>query len=391
MKLTVKQMNKKINYIFFMAAIFVQAFVDGYYIADGNEPMAMKVLKYALVAGGIAWGLLQIFRRKHFVFLKELRNVLFAVLTFLLVSLFLILFRDGDLGTCLELIVRYTMSILYAFVLLNVMDFDDIYRLMAYSLAVSIFGFFLEIGTVLFDPSFYSKISFYNSYSPFESSFFAAPSINCCAFFLYYRKNKLISLTSFLFVPLTFKRPQIVFAVIFLLLPLFVDPNKRVKKSTHWLMCLGTVIATVLWYQLMLPESEWIIEGIMGRSTQSLTSGRSTVLRNVLDTGYRYGGLGSSSLVAGRSMEMDLVAFMLEMSLPVLALFVFCFASLSGRRIYTVIVMVFQLFSFMTGSGLYNIMGMLLLYLFFGSVNYLQPDALRMTERKRKWIRIKFR
>lgn len=392
MKLSAKRINKITTYIFFMAAIFMQAFVDGFYIAYGDEPTTLKVVKYALIAGGILWGLLQIFPRKRFVFLKELRNIMLAVFVFLVVSLFLILLQDGNLGTCLELIMRYTISLLYAFVLLNTMEFDDIYRLMTYALVISIFGFFLEKGDNLFNLSFYSQISFDDSFSPFESHYFAAPSINCCAFFLYYRKNKLVSVLSFLFVLLTFKRPQIIFAVLFLLLPLVADPNKRIRKTTHGLICIGTIIGTMVWYWLLLSQNEWILEEVTGLSANEFTSGRSDLLRSLLYNEYKMGGLGSTAVALGRSIEMDLVIFMLEMSFPVMALFVFAFASLSGRRIYAALVLTFQLFSFMTSSGLYNIVGMLLLYLFFGSVNYLQPDALGKIERSRKrWIRIKFR
>ena len=389
MRLSSKQINKTINYVIFMAAYFMQVYVDGRYIAHGQEPTVMKVLKYALVALGIFWGLLQLYGKRRIVFLRELCNILLTVAMFLIVSLFLILLRDGDLGLCLDYTIRYSMSVLYAFVLLNTLDFDDVYRLMTYALAVSVFGFFLETGNALLNWSLYSKMSFSGSYSPFESHYFAAPSINCCAFFLYYRKNKLLSVISFIFVLLTFKRPQIIAAVIFLVMPLFVDPNKKIKKSTHTVMCVATVLCTILWYYFMMPECEWIIEAITGQSTEAFTSGRSSLLRDVVSSSYKMAGLGSSSVVIGRTIEMDLVMFMLEMSLPVMAIFVFCFASLSGRRIYAVAVMAYRLFSAMTGSGLYNITGMLLLYLFFGSVNYLQPDKLKQIERK--WIRIKFR
>lgn len=391
MKLNAKQLNKTLNYTIFIAAFFVQIYLDGNFVAHGQEPMAMKVLRYMLIAVGIGWGILQLSSKKRFVFLRELRNMLVAIFTFLIVSLILILFRDGDLYFCLELTLRYLMSLLYAFVLINLMEFDDIYRLMACALLLSIFGWFLENGNIIFNFSYYSRISFAGSYSPFESSYFAAPSINCCAFFLYYRKNKWLSLLSFLFVLLTFKRPQIIFAIVFFLLPFFANPNKPVKKSIHFAMCIIVIICTVFWYWLMMPEYEWLIEAVTGQGTHALTSGRSIVLRNVLDAGYISRGLGSTNLLVGRGIEMDLVAFMMEMSFPVMALFVFCFASVSGRKLYPVIVMLYRLFSAMTGSGLYNVMGVLLLYLFFGSVNYLNVDALQKTERNRKWIKIKFR
>jgi len=371
-----KQINRISNLLIFAAACFVQTYTDGRYIAAGQEPVLLKLLKYGLIAVGILWGFVQLTGKRYFVFRKELARLLLVFFLFLIWSLFLMLFRGGNLGGCLEYILRYCMSVLYAFVLLNLLEQKDICRLMACALTMSVFGFVLEKGGALLDWQNYARIAFRDSYSPFESSYFAAPSIHCCAFFLYYRKKKMWALVSFLFVLMTFKRPQIVFAVIFLLLPLFTDPDRQIRKSTHFCLCAGTVAAVVLWCWLMLPQQEGIVQRLTGQTAAAFTSGRSTVLRRVLDSGYQMGGLGSSALVMGRTIEMDLVMFLLEMSLPVMALFVFCFASLSGRRLYAVAVMVFQLFSMMTGSGLYNVMGMLLLYLFFGSVNYLQPEVL---------------
>lgn len=380
--------SKKIQYILFMAVFFLQAYVDGKYIAYGQEPFSLKVIKYLLVGGAIVLGLWQLLRRKRFVFLWELRNVLISISTFLVVSLVLILIRDGDLGFCLELILRYALSIFYAFVLLNLLDFEDVYRLMVFFLIISIWGWILQKGDRLLDIATYTKISFENSYSPLESHYFAPSAMNCCAFFLYYKKNRWTQIVSFLFALLTFKRVQLVFAVALLLLPLLADPNRMLKKRTVTLFCVGIILLALGYYAALQPEYEWIIEGLTGQTAQKFTTGRSNSLRTVMESGYKMSGLGTTEAILGHGIEMELISIMLEMSLPVMVLFVFCYVSVAGRKVYPMLVMTYLMVLLLTGSGLYNVFLWTTAYLFFGSVNYLKTKEFHPIRRAR--IRLKW-
>lgn len=380
MKVSKKQLNKMLNYILFVATFFLQSYVDGKYIAYGDEPTNLKVIKYILLGCGILWGFVQVLGKKHLVFLRELRNVMIAIGTFLVVSLVLILFRGGDLAFCLELIVRYTMAIAYAFVLLNVLDFEDIYRLMVFYLVISIYGWALQKGGALLDWNTYMQMSFVTSYSPLESHYFAPAAMNCCVFFLYYKRNKWTQVISFLFALFTFKRVQLVFAIAVLLLPIIADPNRKIKKSAWYLFCGGVILAALCYLALLMPEQEWIIESVTGMSTEDFTSGRSTLLRWLLDSDYQMGGLGTSEAVLGRGIEMELLSIMLEMSFPVMVIFVFSYVSVAGRKLYAMLVMLYLMVLLLTGSALYNVFMWTTAYMFFGSINYL-----KLVEYSPKW------
>lgn len=384
MNIKVSGINKAITYILFIAAFFMQSYVDGYYIARGYEPFNLKVLKYCLVAAGIVWGFLQVFTKKRFVFLKELRNVLIAIFTFFAVSMVLILAQNGDLAFCLELLMRYAMSVLYAFVLLNTIKFEDVYNLMVFFLVISIYGWFLQKGEIIFNLSYYKTISFEDSYSPFESHYFAPSAMNCCAFFMYYRKNKWTQIVSFLFAIMTFKRVQLLFAVCMLVLPRFVDVNRNIKKTSYIGFCVGVVFMTICYYYLLQPEFEWIIEGITGQTANRFTSGRSALLRELLQSNYVMGGLGTSEAILGRGIEMELISIMLEMSFPVMVLFVFCYASVAGRKRYSILVMLYLMVLLMTGSGLYNVFMWTTAFLFFGSINYLRTENFKTWKKRRE-------
>lgn len=371
MRIRLKEFYRITNYLFFIVAFFLQCHVDGKYIARGYEPFALKISKYCVIAIGIFWGFLQLYRKKKFIFVKETISVSFAVAFFALNSFALLFFREGDVGFCVELLMRYEMPILYAFVLLNVMEFDDIYNLMVWVLVLSFYGWFLQKGSMLFDLSNYSKISFSKSLSPFESHYFAPSAINCFIFFAYFKKKNWTKWAAFALVLLTFKRPQIVFACLFLCLPLFIDPNTKVKQWIPIVGCVSTVIFTAVYYMLMLPEGEWIIERIFDQSTSEFTSGRSNVLRTLIDSGYKASGLGTSQAILGRGIEMDLISMVLEMSAVSMVVFVFCYFSISGLKLYSVLAMVYFMFFMVTGSGLYNVFLCLGMFLFFGCANYL--------------------
>lgn len=386
MRMRADNLCRMVNSTFFIGAFFLQSFVDGYYIANGVEPALLKEIKYGLVLGGILWGFLQLSGRKRLVFVKEFRNVLFAVVTMLLVSLLLILVRGGDLMFCLELTLRYAMSVCYAFVLLNVLRFEDVWNLMVCFLLFSVFGWILQMGERLLDASLYLQISFADSYSPFESHYFAPSAMNCCAFFRYYRKNRWTQVVSFLFALMTFKRVQIVFAVLLLLLPVFFDPGRQLRRGTRVMFCVGIVALTLCYYCVLQPEGEWILQKLTGQSADVFTMGRSTLLRRLVDSGYRMGGLGTSEAVLGRGIEMDLISIMVEMSFPVMVVLICCYASAAGRKAYAMMFLLYLMVLMLTGSGLYNVFLWTIAFLFFGSINYLKPEPF---PRRRRRIRIR--
>lgn len=390
MRISAKQLNRITNLLICMAVFFLQAYVDGKYIAHGDDPTVMKLAKYGFLALGIVWGYAQISFKKHDVFLRETLNLLFAFFVFFAVSLVLILLRNGDLGACFELILRYSMSVLYAYVLLNLLSFDDIYFLMEYLLLVSCFGWFLQHGDALLDFSNYAKISFANSYSPFESHYFSAAAINCCAFFSYYRKHRWPQIVSFLLVLITFKRVQIVFAVAFIVFPLLIDPNTLVKRWTQRFLAVGFVLMALVYYGILDPKNEWLVEWFTGQSAANFTMGRSSLLQELLHSGYQAAGLGSTQQVLGRTMEMDLISIMLEMGFPVMMLFVISFSALSGKTVYGILMMVYSMATFTTTSCLYNVFSVTCIYLFFGSINYLKTeDHKKAGHRRRTRIRFK--
>lgn len=368
---------KKISIIVFCIAFFLQSFIDGYYIAHDMNPIFLKSLKYGFFVLGIILGVMCI-KERELCYWKEAERIIGAILITFLISLVLIIINNGDIGVTLEITFRFITAILYALVILNMFDLEMIYKLMVYVLVISIMGWIFEKGVDVFNVANFSAIAFADSSSPFESSYFAAPSINCCAFFMYYRKNKIISFLSWIFALLTFKRPAIIFSVIFLLVPLFINVDKKISKKIIVIGESLCVVFTIIWYNLLLYKNSELFMRIIGDTPIHFTQGRSLYLNRVLETGYQATGLGSTNNLVGHIIEMDLVQVYLETTVIGLIIFVFAYISAAGRNMYALILMVFQMFTCMTGSGLYNSFGWVPVFVTFGCINYKRNEELQM-------------
>lgn len=369
---------KKINIVIFCVAFFLQSFIDGFYIAHDMNPTFLKALKYVFFVLAIIWGFVSI-QKDKLCYWKETEKIILAIFSVFLISLLLIIINNGNLGITLEITFRFSIPILYAFVILNIFDLDMIYKLMIYVLIVSIMGWILEKGVEIFNAANFSAIAFAESSSPFESSYFAAPSINCCAFFLYYRRNKIISLVAWMFALLTFKRPAIVFSIIFLVVPLLINVDKRISKKVIFIGECLCVIFTILWYNLLLYKNNDVFVNIVGDTAEHFTQGRSKFMNMVLETGYQAAGLGSTNNLVGHGIEMDLIQLFLETTIIGLIILVFAYISSAGRNMYALILMAFHMFTCMTASGLYNSFGWVPVFVTFGCINYKRSEKLQMS------------
>lgn len=370
---------KKINIYMFYIIFFLQSFIDGYYVAHDLNANFLKALKYGFLVLGVILGLINLKDiKKKKCYFNETKRILLSIFLIFIISLILIIFNidNSDISRTFELLFRFSISILYSFIILNIFSLDKIYNLMIYLFLVSVMGWFFEKGIGIFNIENLKSISFSNSSSAFESSYFAASSINCCAFFMYYRKKKLISIISFIFVLLTFKRPAIIFAIIFFILPLFINVNIKLNKKIIFLGELLCILITILWFYLLLFENRDLFIKIIGDIPENFTQGRNTILNQVLNTGYKAAGLGSTDNLVGHTIEMDLIQFFLETTIIGLITVVFSYISIAGRVLYAVILMSFHMLTCLTGSGLYNAFGWIPVFITLGCINYKKSKRL---------------
>lgn len=184
------------------------------------------------------------------------------------------------------------------------------------------------------------------SSSPTESSIFAGMSIILCAFYCYYRNNMVLTCLSTIYAIATFKRLAIVFAIAFFVIPIFFDPNKKVPSYVRQMMKFVFLCGTGIYYLLLLPQSSRIFEELFHQSQDQYTMGRSSFLRTLLSANYQPYGYGSSTIVIGRSLEMDYLQIAIELTPIALFIFINIYWNILGNNLYLTFLCYFNLLIF---------------------------------------------
>lgn len=361
-----------LNAVLFLIAVFVQIFTIQY----ESEGMLSK-LKYFVCGVGIVVGLLTMaWERACPVMLRELGKVLSIVVVFLVITGLCILdVGYGNERTIVEVMLM-SLPIIYAFTLINTLRFQQINICMMAVLLVSIVAYFANLHMT---PSqIISALLSVNptaSYSALESSSFAGISIALALYYLYFRRNKLGCVLSFVFVFLTFKRLAMVTALVLLILPRFLDCSKPVSRRMLRLAKVTVFTVSLLYFWLMTPALTSWMQTQWNFDLDSFTMARSWRFRLVWDdSAFVNTGLGStwSFLDAryGFSMEMDIIRLFIEVTPIGVAIFVNNMFDLVSSNRYCFIVMLYLFFNLITSHSLANMFSWLMYYIIFGTIIY---------------------
>lgn len=374
---------RTLNIFLFVMMFALRSFTDAIFISKGVESNIWINLKYIVILLAIFLNIMQFIKNKKMkVFTKEIKNILFVGIALFFISCICII-RTNNFNSCvLEEVFKLILPIVYVFFVMNTWKFEDIYCAMKWTLIFSIIGYVIEIGTSNFSIVNIMSMNFSKSYSPFESNFACGTAIAMCAFFMYYRKNKIITALSFLFAIFTFKRLSVLFAIIFLILPKIINVNKNVNKNVKLLCKIGFIVLPLVYYAFLLPSSSELFYKIIGESQRSFTMGRSVLLNYINNNDFRSFGLGSSTVFIGRSMEMDLIKIYIETGIIGLAIFVNGYWECSGNTVYTYIYMLFQFINMVTSHSLLNSFNWILVFVIIGTISYKNNQQFLKISRK---------
>lgn len=281
------------------------------------------------------------------------------------------------------------LPMIYAYSLVNLLSVKTITKLMEFTLLCAVIFYFYETftkkgGWIFFDIGSWTSISFFHSYSVFENSTYPEVFLFLFLFFNYYKnmnaskKEKLLlrvcRIASFAFVFLTFKRWTLLFAVLFLVFGRFIDFNGHVSRR----MVLATVFAimafTVLYSKFI--QGELSIGNI---DVYRFSMGRDYILSLWENHNYFSYGLGTSLLVIGRYLEMDLVQLYLEMGIVAVFFLALAFFRVSGTNIYTYILMLYEFLELLVASTFPTSFNWILLFVTVGCIATDKMEAERIT------------
>ncbi|WP_050614500.1 hypothetical protein [Bacillus testis] len=366
---------RAINIFIFIVAFTLHAYTDAVYESKKIDAGFLGSLKYVVIIMGIAFCILQIRKKKNgLLYLYEIKKIGTVIIVFLFISLLLSLFQGMFTSQTISELVKMLIPLFYVFCIMNTFEYKDIYYCMVTTLVVSIIGYILEIGIDTFSIANFTSISFSTSYSPFESHYAAGTSIALCAFFMYYRKSKILMLVSLLFAIITFKRLAIIFAIFLFIYSLFFETDKFVSKRYINFLKLVFIVGTIVYYFLLTPSFSNVFYNIFSVDATSLTMGRSYFLSNLLNSSYSSFGFGSSTVFMGRSLEMDLIKILLELSIVGLVFFVWNYYDLARKHLYGSIFMTFSFLNMLTSHSLTNSFYWILIMLILGCILYKREE-----------------
>ncbi len=113
---------------------------------------------------------------------KDFLKLFSVVIVFLFVSLVAQLISQKENGALIGELIKLALGPIYAYFIINTLDSEDFNVCMKFILLFGIIGYILEIGTGTFNLNSLSQINFFESYSPFESSYAAGTAVTAATY-----------------------------------------------------------------------------------------------------------------------------------------------------------------------------------------------------------------
>ncbi|MBD7916457.1 hypothetical protein H9660_15035 [Clostridium sp. Sa3CUN1] len=277
--------------------------------------------------------------KKSLDYIFELKRIAIVLVVFFSISIFKVYQVKVFTYKTIEELMQLTIPFVYTFFIINFMSLEDIMKLMKYVLGLSLIAYVLSIGLDKFTIANFLSISFFNSYSPFESADFAEISSSLSAFFIYYRKKSpKAAIISFIFCFLVFKRMLLLQLFVLAFISILNLSDKKVNNIVMWGTKFFFIISTFFFYFLLKQENSWLFNKYTGMDIGDFTMGRVYRLWYPLKEYVSY-GFGSTSNVLGHNLELDLIKILIEIGVIGLIIFICCYLDLARNNFYSFVIM----------------------------------------------------
>ena len=380
---------EKCTFAFFLITFVLKALTDGFFITQGVKG-AITDSKYLTMGAAIFFGIVyMVQRRRNRVFWNEFRQLITVALCFVMATLVLVIAQNHFVQWQIRDILNLITPMIFAYVMLNVLSFEQLFHGMKIALVFSIIGYItqLVLRGVTFGDIFAS--SFSDSTSPLESNDFSAIAIMFCFFFCYYRSSRWLTVLSTLYAIATFKRMAIIFAVIAFFFPMLFNRDAELPK---WFSAISKIVffgIAMFYCYLMLPTST-ALQSALHLDIGEMTMGRSDFLASLINQGYQSFGFGSVEGTIGHSLEMAFVRMTFELSPIAVLLFINNYWNITGRNLYCSLLMVFNFLNLTTADSISAMFAWAVCYILIGVVVYAHGPAVTAAKQSRlfaKWQR----
>lgn len=372
-QLKVKKKNVLTDFLYVLFVVFYLVAL----LVWGMGSSLSQIRYYILMVATVVAGFDLILRKNKLHYGKNMLLVVPLGVLFLLLSMQ----RASEVHH--ELLFRTYVQIslvvlpaLYALFLINLLKMSSLIKLMQITLFCTVLIYFMEPGHGFLDfvnPSNWAKISIIHSNSFTESDICSEAFFNLFAFFNFYKnargeeinlKNARVCYRiSLIFTILCFKRLAMLFAICIVIFDKVVDWRGQISKHLAPLMSILFTAATVLYTEFMKGDL------FPGFDVYNFTTGRDYILSLWKRIDYISYGYGSSMVLIGRYLEMDLVQIYMELNILALFAFAFVFFKIAGTNVYSIMTMTYAFLNMLTASSLPGSLSWVIAFITIASVS----------------------
>lgn len=329
----------KINFKFLISLCFILTFsirglTDAIMVHNNDSNFFLNSIKYVFFFIDILLSIFYIlFNKIKLVNLKKFIFIFMVPLIFLIFSLIQMLIVNKVQTIFLVELSYIVLAIVFAYLLTNILNTKEIYNCMCIILIAVFLGYIYEIGITNFSINNIFNSNFSLSTSVFESSTSSGTAFVLCGFFLYYNKNKFFTILSLIFVLLTFKRVFMVVTLFIFIEFCFLNKNKKIKSKYFYLFPVLFILSTVVYFNILTYSFNDLI---IYNKLMDFTQSRVLFLKNLIYSNEKIFGFGSSTLITGKNLEMDLIKIYVEMGFIGLTVFVMFYWQICPKNLFSI-------------------------------------------------------
>lgn len=153
------------------------------------------------------------------------------------------------------------------------------------------------------------------------------------------------------------------FVICMVVLDKVIDWRGQISKYLVPLLSILFTAATVLYTEFMKGDL------FPGFDVYNFTTGRDYILSLWERIDYISYGYGSSMVLIGRYLEMDLVQIYMELNILALFAFAFVFFKIAGTNVYSVVTMTYAFLNMLTASSLPGSLSWIIVFITIASVS----------------------
>lgn len=279
----------------------------------------------------------------------------------------------------------FLLPTLYAFYVSNFISKEDIIKMMKITLIILIFAYFFDFQEPnhqilqFFKPENWLSIDYIHSNSFTESNHFSEAFLQLFFFFYYCMHSnkmnsgdkkaiKIYQNLSFIFTIFSFKRLSVLISILVLLFGKYII-NKDFKRNHFYIFTTLFTIATVVYTKFMMGDF------LNYNTVFDLTSGRNYILGLWELHNYTSYGYGTSLLVIGRYLEMDLVQIYMELNLFSLIIFILFYFYICKKNLYINAIMLYFFLNMLTASTLPQQIGFLIMIISIAFIKKIEKES----------------